>query len=412
MSFQQAQLAKSINQSQGIFDEFIYRPTNDDTLEDIMVDNFFVKSRFIGTDGWEGGLLTVNVAGSLFQLVIKGSTAELIAGGSGAFSIGPTPNEFKSATLAGAIVLLDAQTLAFPDWVAFYDSAPMTSTSNAPLNVRVFYTDAGINYVQLMARDDGNWVINESFEGVQGDRGIDGLPGDGVTSSFKSQAELDSYYIADTRYTSLLADDNVTVTIDGVVFQMIWEGGDGPTSYDPLLWRRAEIGTTAGSLLMGPSSIESAAQVLMYKNATGKSNYIVQSEFDETGSKVPTYNEIGAEEIFDLALVDTEILTGVIKAETIMLFTSISDAFVMKPASEGKFKFNTWIGTEAGHGDQPILTESFTVTAGMVGNETLVSIKNPVIIPLGESVYTEITGIDMYGGLQTEGPYGWSNCSL
>lgn len=310
MPFQQSQLTKSVNQTQDIFDEYIYRPTNGDELEDILSDNYFAASRFVGEDSWIGSLLTFFVGGGLYNARIA----------------------------IGSVVLLT------------------------------------------------------------------GTPGADSISSFPNLETMNAYFVIDDHYKDLHNDDNVTVTVDDVVFQYIWRGVSSPTEYDPLLWERAEIGTTAGSLIMGPASIESAAQVLMYKDATGGSNYVIQSFFDAAGSKAPIYYELSAESIFDLALVDTDVLTAPMKSETVMTFQSMSDAFICKPASAGVLVYKTWIGTESSHADQPILNERVEITSAMVGVETKVPIKNPVIINQDESLYSEITGVDLYGGLQDAGP--------
>jgi len=403
MAFVQNKLFKTVNQAQDIFDEFIYRDTQGDTIAEITADGYFKQSRFSGTPGWINGLITIYAENQLFDAKIGEDSIEVLSGGGNSFAVGPAPNEFRSATLAGAMILLEAQTLAFPDWLAVYDAAPISTTSGE-LNVRLFYTQESINYMQLLARDNGEWVMNASFEGVVGDKGTDGIDGSGVTSSFSSLDALNSYMLKDENYKHLKTDDNSSITVDGVVFQYRWSGDNSPTSYDPLAWERAEIGTTAGSLVMGPSSIESAAQVMMYKDATGGSNYIIQSEFDNTGSKRPVYYELSEESIFDLALVDTDVLPSPMEAETVMTFQSVSDAFICKPATSGTLMYKTWIGTKASHEGEPILFERVTITPAMVGVETKISIKNPVIVNADESLYSEITGVDLYGGLQTDGP--------
>lgn len=59
MSFNQAKLIKSINQSSGIFDKFIYRPANSDTVADMLADGYFDKSRFINDPDWIGAIIDV-----------------------------------------------------------------------------------------------------------------------------------------------------------------------------------------------------------------------------------------------------------------------------------------------------------------------------------------------------------------
>ncbi|MEE8288924.1 MAG: hypothetical protein V3R25_05880 [Nitrosomonadaceae bacterium] len=326
------------------------------------------------------------------------------SGNGNSFAIGPVPNEFRSTTRAGAITLLDIQSDDFPDWLAIYDAAPIGFTGGADLNVRIFYTKQTVNYMELLARDNGDWVVNASFEGVVGQEGADGIDGSGVTSTFNSLDSLNAYMLNDDTYQKLQIGDNVAVNVGGVIFQYIWTGDDLPTAYDPLLFERSEIGTTTGSLIMGPTSLESAGEMLMFTDADDNNHYLIQSHFDSAGSKLPSYLELDAEIIFDLALVDTDELSPPMKTETTMTFESISDAFICKPASSGILSFKTYIGTEGDHQDQPLLDEKFEIESGMVGTEVTIPIKNPAVIQLGVNVYSIIEGVSLFGGLQTIGP--------
>jgi hypothetical protein len=53
MSFIQKKLDRSVNQSRGIFDKYIYR--TDDTLVDVSQEGYFLESRF--TEDWAGGVI-------------------------------------------------------------------------------------------------------------------------------------------------------------------------------------------------------------------------------------------------------------------------------------------------------------------------------------------------------------------
>jgi hypothetical protein len=59
MSFQQFKLTKSINQSRGIFDKFLYRPDNNDTIDDISADGYFADSRYIDDPEWINGVIEI-----------------------------------------------------------------------------------------------------------------------------------------------------------------------------------------------------------------------------------------------------------------------------------------------------------------------------------------------------------------
>jgi hypothetical protein len=72
MSFIQKKLTKSINQSRGIFDKFLYKPANGDTLTDISESGYFSKSRYIDDPDWEDSIIEVDVVDGYFVGRIDG----------------------------------------------------------------------------------------------------------------------------------------------------------------------------------------------------------------------------------------------------------------------------------------------------------------------------------------------------
>ena len=56
MSFTQLRLSKSINQSRGIFDKYIYE-TDTDTIETVTSDGYFDQSRFIDKPRWQDSII-------------------------------------------------------------------------------------------------------------------------------------------------------------------------------------------------------------------------------------------------------------------------------------------------------------------------------------------------------------------
>ncbi|MCP4791688.1 MAG: hypothetical protein GY881_15795, partial [Gammaproteobacteria bacterium] len=207
-------------------------------------------------------------------------------GGGGAnFAIGPEPNEFRGATRADAVTLLDTQSTDDPAWLAVYDAAPLGSEDQDALHVRLFYSENSINYLQLLGRDNNSWVVDQSFEAVVGQEGeastipgpegvgvdnasinddgnlvieltsgtdIDtghvvgkegppGAPGSGATSSFASLDDLNSYYEDSEHLDALKNGTNATVTEDGLVYEYLWEGEDSPATYDPADWAKGQL---------------------------------------------------------------------------------------------------------------------------------------------------------------------------
>ncbi|MCK5608069.1 hypothetical protein KAR91_39680, partial [Candidatus Pacearchaeota archaeon] len=57
MPFIQFKLDRSVNQSRDIFDKYIYRPDNGDTLADIFTPGYFERTRFI--NDWVGSIIEI-----------------------------------------------------------------------------------------------------------------------------------------------------------------------------------------------------------------------------------------------------------------------------------------------------------------------------------------------------------------
>ena len=74
MSFIQFKLDKSVNQSRGIFDKFIYSPGNGDTSEDVLVSGYFAESRFIEDPEWDGSIIEANLADGFFVFQVHGDS--------------------------------------------------------------------------------------------------------------------------------------------------------------------------------------------------------------------------------------------------------------------------------------------------------------------------------------------------
>jgi len=74
MPFEQFKLDRSVNQSRGIFDKYIYKPDNGDLLADILSPGYFLQSRF--KEDWVGGVIEIyGEDGYVFASIIEGGTA-------------------------------------------------------------------------------------------------------------------------------------------------------------------------------------------------------------------------------------------------------------------------------------------------------------------------------------------------
>ena len=74
MSLVQRKLVKQFNQTRGIFDLFVYKPDNGDTIDDMLTNDYFLDSRYINDPDWNGGIVSaIDTNGTLAYIVIDSS---------------------------------------------------------------------------------------------------------------------------------------------------------------------------------------------------------------------------------------------------------------------------------------------------------------------------------------------------
>lgn len=81
MAFEQVKLTKSVEQSRGIFDKFIYRPANGDTIADMIAPGYFNASRFASEPDWKSSLIEVEAADkyTLLRINETGQAEDILA---------------------------------------------------------------------------------------------------------------------------------------------------------------------------------------------------------------------------------------------------------------------------------------------------------------------------------------------
>ena len=78
MPFQQFKLDKSVNQSRGIFDKYIYKPTNGDLIAQILQSNYFDQSRFSDDPDWIGGIIEIVTPAGYYIAEIQEPTINVV----------------------------------------------------------------------------------------------------------------------------------------------------------------------------------------------------------------------------------------------------------------------------------------------------------------------------------------------
>lgn len=80
MPFDQKRLDLSVEQTRGIFNKYIYRPDNNDSLADVQTPGYFNDSRFAGDPDWVGSLIecTLSDAYAIGQVSSDGALFILV----------------------------------------------------------------------------------------------------------------------------------------------------------------------------------------------------------------------------------------------------------------------------------------------------------------------------------------------
>jgi len=248
---------------------------------------------------------------------------------------------------------------------------------------------------------DPDWLDVTSI--IQGDAGAAGATGNSYF--FSSIAARDTFFSTGTNYTLLENGLPITVNVGGTdedtTSQFIWGGGTPPPGYDSTLWRLSAAEISSGTLFLGigGASISSGAQVLNFIAADGTNAYISCVEYDDTGSENPTYWKLGALNQLPLADVFNTILTDPQILSTTNTLNSYVKDYTLIPATSGELRVQTWLGTDE---TGPSIVDTFiTVAPGDIGNETVFTAPNNTLILTGQDTYTKLSGIQLYGGLQT-----------
>lgn len=262
--------------------------------------------------------------------------------------------------------------------------------------------DDGSLNVAYQQRQSSAWVDVTSL--VQGETGPAGATGNSYF--FESDAVRDAFF--NTGSNSTLLQNGLPVIVndgDNVVTSEVWNGVNAPITYDNTQWRHASLQSAAGDLFLGKGgqSISAGNTVLGVKDPDGSTRYIRGIKYDDTGSVAPAFWDLAAvsakpvADVFDTMLSDPQE----------MILTSTDDqmfvSFEIRPASSGEFRLVFFLGAvDTG----PVLLDTtFTVEVGDVGTLKVFEFENDVFVENGQQFLTRLSGIQVFGGLQTSGPF-------
>lgn len=167
-----------------------------------------------------------------------------------------------------------------------------------------------------------------------------------------------------------------------------------------------EITVPPNSLVLGKdgSKLSSSGQALQFGSAFKVNQYFPFFEVKETGNELPKYYK-PADEIN----VDVNPDSGVVLSDPqeMAFATSAANtftvAFIVIPATSGKLMIQSWVG---GDDTGAVLVENeFIVLPGDIGTELQLNIPNPIMLFIGDSIFTRFSGIRLEGAVQSSGPF-------
>lgn len=144
--------------------------------------------------------------------------------------------------------------------------------NNPALGIYVYYTDGGSNIILGQSLVSGEWIINNSIVGIQGQNGADG-----IAYEFANATERDTFF---TNRPDLLRQGMpITITIEGTtVANNVWVGETAPVVYNPVVdnvqWVNASFRAGTASFELGDiHKISSGGENVFFINSNSNTAY-------------------------------------------------------------------------------------------------------------------------------------------
>lgn len=314
------------------------------------------------------------------------------------FRLGPIQNVFTGADKAAAETARDeyATDPANATWLPRYNA-------DVSLNIRLEYSVSGTPTVTYQVRNAAStlWLDNQSFEGVQGPAGADGLQ-----LEFNSRANLDAFFIENP--DRIVNGLPVVMHIgDNVVTDLVWNGPDNPTDYvvNDQRWRIAASRVSNNSLFIGSSRISNAVEDILVTTADGRKFLAVGVGFTGAGSVRLNDLELTAESTLTVNDLDNQVMTDPFTVNYSTFGNNLTTDFQFKPNEAGELRARFYLGAD--NTGSVIFDETRTVTQAEVDSDTFIDfgIGNPYLLDQGVQLFVEFSGIQLKGGLVSGGQF-------
>ena len=264
--------------------------------------------------------------------------------------------------------------------------------------------DNGFGEIAYQQRDNNVFVDVTSL--VQGEQGADGLAGG--AGNFTSVDDRDDFFEADDNSLQLQTGLPITVNEGNATTTFRWDGPNAPTSYnrttDAILFRESSLNSGPGTLFLGidGTNISSAASALNFESAYGVESIPVGFNVTIDGSSAPgffeldTVKDVLVADVFDTQLGDPN--DFIFPAATLNTYTT---GVKVRPATTGTMIVKAYAGPA--DTDPIVVDAAFSVVGGDIGNIFTIPYPNKLIGLQGDVQLLTISGVDLFGGLQTSG---------
>lgn len=168
-----------------------------------------------------------------------------------------------------------------------------------------------------------------------------------------------------------------------------------------------------GSLFIGSGvRLSSGLKDVILREAGGtQRSILLKVNFSNTGSVAPTFSSLAAESPLILTNVFSATLDAITNPIVITFPAATSDRMVVgfrfRPASAGTLVAEAFTGADV-NGDLVVM-EEFTVEAGDLGNEIEMNIPSPLVTRTGDQFTLRVSGINVFGGVQTTSFFSGQN---
>lgn len=292
MPFEQFRLDKSVNQSRGIFDKYIY-VSDVDTITQIRAVNYFAQSRFFTDDpeSWIGALIEVRGTDgyAVLQVAADGISVEEVgaAGGAGALIVATRSDNSNPAVFAD-FAALDTYT-GTTEGTADAARINVTDSIRAREVFAVGTLDGNNQVTGITAayiRLNGAWVsVATNLVGTPGAQGPAGPAGAGIDLTGVADGTI-LQSVSEVAVASSLVESSTEVVSD------------------------KSIVAPDATVRLGGLSISNAGFNLMALLPDGRRFFPVAYQLTTSGSATPTYLDFGAESTEASAANISETFTG------------------------------------------------------------------------------------------------------